>query len=276
MSLNIADFFASVKFKVDTDELKKVDQHLKKLKSSFQSLGDQVEQTSLKIERALGKIKPIQTTAKPKPKAKPDSKGGFTATGFFATESVQRQLLKLNEDQVKSIKQRAKEQEKANVTRAEANALLKHTIVDTIKKNRIDERSIKRTNDLNFAQKRLIGSYKQLAGTFVSVFTAVEAVTSVMRTGMALEGATAGMQAATIDSKDLANSLRFVDEQSVRLGLDLAQTTKDFVKLKAVAKDMKDEDLQDIFLGVAEAGTVLQLSAEDQAGALRARICMAH
>lgn len=274
---NIADFFASVKFKVDTKELKKIDTHLNQLSKSFKQVGMEFERTSRKIENSLSramKAKNIPSPVKDKPSPSKKS-GGFSASGFFERESFIRSMLKLTPRQEKAVKRLARAYEENGKSTAEANARLKELIASRIRDNRQIERSTKKINDLNFAQQRAISSAKQLAGTFVSVFTAVQAVGSVVRVGQNLEAATAGMQAASVDSKDLAKSLAFVDEQSVRLGLDLAQTTKDFVKLKAVSKDMKDEDLKDVFLGVAEAGTVLQLTADDQAGALRAR-SMAH
>ena len=267
----IADFFAKVGFKVDTKVLKKVETHLNQMSKSFNKVATEFDKASRKIQSSLDRINAkSQARATFKKAATPKDKGRFTAAGFLAKESNIRNSINLTEKQKKKIENLARSFEKERTSRARANAEIKNQVSIYKKANTQAAIQEKRLNRLNFAQIRASQSAKQLAGAFVSVFTAIEAIGAIKRTGQALESARAGMLAASDGADGLAKDLAFVDKQSVRLGLNLAATTKDFVKLRAVAKDISDEDLQDIFLGVAESGTVLQLTADDMKGALRA------
>lgn len=323
--IKIADFFAKVGFKVDTQELKKIDSHLKKLGHSFEKVGSKAVKSGKKIEqvfsgltldrRKFGVQKKIDLLQKLggevatfKRRLVPTSKkstfdrlsldidkaihkqrqlnqvqkaaktsavsgssvGKFSASGFFEREANIRSSLRLSEKQRKALTRLARIYEKQGMSLAQANAKLKDLTASRVRDNKAVERQIKRQNKLNFAQVRALGSLKQLVGGYVSVFTAMQSVGAIKRVGQDLESARAGMSAVSGNSKGLAKDLAFVDKHSVRLGLDLAATTKDFVKLRSVSKGMTDDGLADVFLGVAEAGTVLQLSSEDMKGALRA------
>ena len=266
----IADFFAKVGFKVDTQELKKVETHLTNMSKSFKKVAHDFDRASKKIQLALDKLNIKRTAKKPFKKAVSPDDSKFDAKAFFSKESNIRNVLGLTQKQRKAIERLALAYQRSEITTAQANARLKNQIALRKRANTQIKVQERRINKLNFAQIRAIGSAKQLVGAFASVYTAVEAIGAIKRTGQDLESARAGMLAASDGTQGLAKDLAFVDKQAVRLGLDLAATTKDFVKLRAVSKDISDEDLQDIFLGVAEAGTVLQLTADDMKGALRA------
>lgn len=131
-------------------------------------------------------------------------------------------------------------------------------------------RAAREAKRLGTVQRGISDSTRNMVRSFVSIFAALEATKSINQVGQDFQSMRAGMLAASGSAEQAAKDLQFVDEQAVRLGLDLRKTSKDFVKLRAVNKDLSDDDLKEIFLGVAEAGTVLGLSADDMTGSLRA------
>ncbi len=123
---------------------------------------------------------------------------------------------------------------------------------------------------LSTAQRGLKDSTRNLIRSFASMYAILEGGRAINRVGQDFQTMRAGMLAASGSAQQAGKDLAFVDEQAERLGLNLKQTSKDFVKLRAVNKDFSDDQLKEVFLGVAEAGTVLGLSADDTTGALRA------
>lgn len=202
--------------------------------------------------------------------SKPKDDGKFTQAGFFSKEGNIRSQLKLLPIQKQKVEELAVAFEKEGMSRAQANARIKEAIADMKRHNKQIEIAERKAKKLSFANQRLVSSAKQLAGSYIGVFAAMRAVGQIKEIGQNLESAEAGMLSVTESSATLAKDLAFVDKQAVRLGLDLVQTTKGFVKLKASSRGMKEEDLQGVFLGIAESGTVMQLSQDDIAGSIRA------
>lgn len=267
----IADFFAEVGFKINTKELKKIQKPLKDFEKNLNSISKAADKAGKKIEKALSMSGFEKKEAQLKKKAQRTSKGTvaktFDSESFFEREAVIRTGLKLTEKQNKELRERAKILEREGVSLAKGNALLKARTAEML-------RGAQATKKYNFMLQRASSSARQLTSNLASAFVVAEFVSGVVTTGQALEGAAASMEAVTLNSEQLKRALEFVDKQSVRLGLNLANTSKDFVKLKAVTKGIKDEDIEEIFLGIAEAGVVFQKSADDQSGALRAVIQM--
>ena len=78
------------------------------------------------------------------------------------------------------------------------------------------------------------------------------------------------MKFATGDAQLSADAFQFVREESNRLGLDLQVAAKGFSRMSAAAKDTSFEGaaVREIFLGIAEASSVLGLSGDQMHGAL--------
>lgn len=125
-------------------------------------------------------------------------------------------------------------------------------------------------NGLTLAQRGVADSTRNMVRSYASLFALLSGTQAINKVGQDFQTMRAGMLAASGTAEQSAKDLAFVDEQAVRLGLNLKQTAKDFVKLRAVNKDFTDDQLQEVFLGIAEASTVLGLSADDTTGALRA------
>lgn len=123
----------------------------------------------------------------------------------------------------------------------------------------------------NYLLRRQVESAKQLSGNMVSAFAVVGAGVGLTQVGMDFESINAGMLAASSSSKDAGNNLRFVQDESVRLGLSLKETAKSYTKLLASNQgQLSQQDVEGLFTGVSEASTVLGLSQDDQVGTIRA------
>jgi tape measure domain-containing protein len=145
---------------------------------------------------------------------------------------------------------------------------LKANILDTA---RNEKRRTRELQKQNFLQQRISASAKQMAGSYVSAFAVGGTLTGITRTGQAFEGFESAMMAASGSSERTASNLRFVREEAMRLGGDLKGLTRGFTQLVASNQgQVSDKDLRSIFVGVAEASTALQLSADDTSGAIRA------
>ena len=97
-------------------------------------------------------------------------------------------------------------------------------------------------------------------------------VGDIVRAGTAMEGFVAGMTAATGSAEGAQNELRFVREEAERLGIEFEGAAGAFTQLAASARGTKLEGqgVRDIFTAVSEAGRVMNLTAEQSEGALRA------
>ena len=93
----------------------------------------------------------------------------------------------------------------------------------------------------------------------------VDAVLQGQRIGRSLQFAAGGAAAG-------AEEFAFVKAESERLGLQLNTTAASYAKLTAASKgtELQGRGTREIFVGVAEATTVLGLSSEESAGALNA------
>ena len=100
---------------------------------------------------------------------------------------------------------------------------------------------------------------RKIKDEFVSVVDAAKEWTSI-QTGM-----------KTVFLQDAGKELSFIAGEAKRLGLDLAVATQGYQKIGAAAKGTKLAAYsKDIFLGVSEAGTAMQLSSDQMGGALTA------
>ncbi len=124
---------------------------------------------------------------------------------------------------------------------------------------------------LQTIQYGLRDSTRNLIRSYASMFALFAGGAAINRTGQEFQGMRAGMMAVSDDSKELEENLSFVREESQRLGLNLVQTSKDFVKLYAAAQGrVSDEDIKKSFTGIVEAATVFQLTMDDTTGTIRA------
>ena len=127
------------------------------------------------------------------------------------------------------------------------------------------------TLGLSTAQKGLTDSTRNMIRSYASLFALFEGTQAINHVVTSLEGAQAAMKLTADTTEGVAANMNFVTEESARLGLNIGETAKAFVRLASAAKGKLElEDVKEIFLGTAEAATVSQLSQDDMAGALRA------
>lgn len=110
-----------------------------------------------------------------------------------------------------------------------------------------------------------------LSGLFAGV-SAGFAVTEITQATLKAEQMNNTLRSVTGSSQGASREFNFVRQEADRLGLELESTVGAYTKLSAAAKgtSLAGNDVREIFLGVAEAGTVLGLSVSQQEGALQA------
>lgn len=76
----------------------------------------------------------------------------------------------------------------------------------------------------------------------------------------------------SVFGSDAANQMRFVREETNRLGIDMMSSAEAYKGIAAAAKGtaISNQDVQQTFLGVSEAAAALQLTGEQSQGALLA------
>ncbi|WP_321367579.1 tape measure protein [uncultured Desulfuromusa sp.] len=94
----------------------------------------------------------------------------------------------------------------------------------------------------------------------------------ILEAGMKWEALDGIMDAATVSQQQSSIEMEFTRQQANRLGLDLETVAGGYAKLNAASRgtNITQKEVRETWLGIVEAGTVLRLSAADQAGAMRA------
>lgn len=111
----------------------------------------------------------------------------------------------------------------------------------------------------------LVAAYAALNGLFGSA-------RAINETGMAFQGVNTALVSITGSSKGAADEMAYLESESERLGLNLLEISKSYMQITAAAKgsNLEGQATRDIFTSIAEAATVLQLSADQTNGAIRA------
>lgn len=129
--------------------------------------------------------------------------------------------------------------------------------------------------NVDTAARALNGVLRQAAG-LVAVYAGLSGISnglrSVTETGMAFEGLGTALTTVAGNSQAAAQEMAFIEAESERLGLSLLTTAQSYLGIAAAAKGtaLQGQATRDIFVAVAEASAVLQLSADQTSGALRA------
>lgn len=136
----------------------------------------------------------------------------------------------------------------------------------------------KGVSDWSEEAKKLDSGLAGLAGKFSALFGGVSTVAfakSVFDAGLIVDRLNQSFTAITGSANLAQQELTFIKDKANELGLEFASSADAYKKLMAAAKDTPLEgQTRDIFLGIAEASTVLNLSAEETEGALRAIVQM--
>ena len=137
---------------------------------------------------------------------------------------------------------------------------------------RTSTREMKRSlRSLAVVQNGLNDSTRNMVRSYVSLFALFEGTTAIKRVGMDFEGMEASMLAVAGNTEKAGVHLKFLREQSMRLGFDMAGASKGYIKLAVAAGDkLKQSELEEVFLSVAESAKVFQLSSDDMMGSIKA------
>lgn len=109
------------------------------------------------------------------------------------------------------------------------------------------------------------------AGPAIAIGATIGIGKTIMGTGQNFESMMSGLQAVTGDSVKATEQMAYLQKQALNLGLDLQQTSKDYVKFYAsAAGKASDSQIKNLFEGVSQYGTVLGATGEEQSRALLA------
>ena len=129
----------------------------------------------------------------------------------------------------------------------------------------------KKLKEQNYLMQRVNQSSKQLVGNYISVFAAVGVLSNVTTIGQDFESINATFKAVSENAQVAGENLQFVRDETMRLGLSYKEASKGFSQMLASNQgQLQLNEVKELFIGVSEAGTLLGLSADDQAGSLRA------
>lgn len=123
-----------------------------------------------------------------------------------------------------------------------------------------------------FAANAARDSARNLARSYLSVFTVVAGLASAVRTGTGFESIQASMLAASGTAEQAAKDFEFVKQTALTLGRDLTASAKGFqqIAVSAVDAGLSLDQAKDLFLAGSEAATAFGLSTEDTFGVFRA------
>lgn len=117
-----------------------------------------------------------------------------------------------------------------------------------------------------------LASITRSLGLVAAGFVSLSTVRSLLDASIQLEKFNNALQVATGSSKGAAEEMAFVRAEADRLGLDLQSAAEQYSRLAAAAKgtELQGQSTRDIFVSVAQAATVMGLSAAETGGALTA------
>ena len=136
--------------------------------------------------------------------------------------------------------------------------------------NALEAQRLKIMNKQNFATQRATASMAQLAGGAFSVFTLMEGIGAVAKTGLDMQRIEAAMLSVSANTKDAKENIQFIRAESLRLGGDLVQNTRAFTQLLANRGEITRAETKELFTGIAELATARGLSADEVAGSVKA------
>lgn len=123
-----------------------------------------------------------------------------------------------------------------------------------------------------FAAKSLKDSVMNMSRSYLSVFAAIGATASFVRTGQELTSLKATLLGVSGTSEGAAKDFDFVSDASKRLGVDITEATSAYGKLGAAAKSagLDNAEARNAFLAASELSTAFNLSTSDFEGVSRA------
>lgn len=113
----------------------------------------------------------------------------------------------------------------------------------------------------NFLLRRMQSSSQQMAGNMVSAFALAAGTASITRVGQQFEGVNSAMLAVSGSTELAADNMKFIREESYRLGKPLKDSADSFAKMLAARGNLSQQQVKDTFTSIQEVAVVLGLSA---------------
>lgn len=118
----------------------------------------------------------------------------------------------------------------------------------------------------SFAANRLSSSVRNLAGSYLSIFAALEGGRRFMETGIEFESFDAMMLGVSGTAQEAAKDFGFVSQQVLRLGGDLREGTRAFAKFgtAGVLSDISREKVKEMYTQISEVNRAFALAPQRQ------------
>lgn len=255
---------AITKLRVRTDKLNKAQED---------SLSRQIKLTErlIRLQGSLGsgKFLPNLPSAPTKPKSSGEANSHVLA---FQKEQVrlQREADRLEKQRIQklqtatnTLKRSAFYQDsglKAELDTAIASAKTADELRDRVSLQKQTEKSLEKQS---FIMRRINSSSQQFAGNMVSAFAAASGFAGIVKVGQDFESVNNTMLSVSENAADSQENLKFAQDEAYRLGLNYKDTAKNYAKMMAAKNNFSKDQVQNIFLGIAEQATVLGLSADE-------------
>lgn len=251
-----------VKVQLDVDESKAMRRAAGR-RSSYGGYTSDADKAKLKAEQFAESVRKIRIDLEDFARAS-RSKLGETSSGF---QSLTLKIKAMN----------------AALKQADSQIELRRIRTDLVSAKRAAEQYGREQRKLNaewkagkFAASGMVGSLKNLARAYLSVFAVISGAAMVGRASMELDSIKSSMLAASGSAEQAAKDFDFVRGVVRELGTDLRVGSKGFSQLNLAAQQagMSSEDAKEMFLAASEASIAFGLSAEDQSGVIRAMVQM--
>ena len=131
------------------------------------------------------------------------------------------------------------------------------------KMNQLERERLRIMNKQNFATKRSSASMAQLAGSAFSVFTLMQGIGAVARTGMGMQRIESTMLSVSKNTEEAQENMAFLRKESHRLGMDRLKAGRAFSKILAARGELTLPDARQLFSAVSEAGVVSGTTADE-------------
>jgi len=119
---------------------------------------------------------------------------------------------------------------------------------------------------------RQLEQTRKLMRNLTAAYGAFKAASSVFNAAAEMEGLQASLKAVAGSSEAAAREFAFVRREAERLGLPLAEATRQYLGLMAAARgtQLEGDGIRRVFSAISEAAVVLNMSNDDLAGSLNA------
>lgn len=162
----------------------------------------------------------------------------------------------MTEKEANAAHRTAQENIRARLAKAKTSAEMRKIVAQ-------ERASLRLAKKKSFLVSRMEASSKEFAGNMVSAFAVAAGGVFITRTGQEFQGLSNLMLTVSEDAQDAADNLAWAKEQAIRLGLDFEVVGSAYAKLLSGGEgEMSKSEIQETLLGIAEAGTVLNLSLE--------------